>query len=345
MRHSIRVYTTLGATMGLACWGVVTLPAASTWPGTAGTIWVANRGAHSIRGFDAATGAVVRTVPMATNSQPGDLAYANGKLYVAEEFGASPAVVVVDEDTGETLTRIIPPGGIRPHHVHASPGGTLVAVGLYGTDKVAIIDTHADMLIGTWDVDPDASTARVHAAVFSNSGRTIYLTSDATSEVIAMDPFTGTVLWRLAVPGAHELAITHDERIAYVSRRTANRIAVIDLTQPYGYEDRLEVGLPDTLRLSANEKLLTVGLRTTPARLAVVNTETFEHTLVTLGRPDELTTLGAHQWTAPNGRYTFAAYEGGTAPGVAVIDHPAGHVVVDRWPYPGRPHGVTHAHP
>ena len=34
-----------------------------------GTIWVANRGAHTIRGFDAGTGAVVNTIAMATNSQ------------------------------------------------------------------------------------------------------------------------------------------------------------------------------------------------------------------------------------------------------------------------------------
>ena len=39
-----------------------------------GTIWVANRGAHTIRGFDAHTGAVVQTVAMSPNSQPGDLA-------------------------------------------------------------------------------------------------------------------------------------------------------------------------------------------------------------------------------------------------------------------------------
>ena len=43
-----------------------------------GTIWVANRGAHTIRGFDAATGSVVRTVAMGSGSQregnPGECA-------------------------------------------------------------------------------------------------------------------------------------------------------------------------------------------------------------------------------------------------------------------------------
>jgi hypothetical protein len=43
-----------------------------------GTIWAANRGAHTIRGFDANTGTVVNTIAMAANSQPGDLAHQPG---------------------------------------------------------------------------------------------------------------------------------------------------------------------------------------------------------------------------------------------------------------------------
>src|SRR3954449_8447136 len=83
-----------------------------------GTIWVANRGANTIRGFDAATGDVVATAPMRAGSQPGDLAYAKGKLYVAEEFGSPPAIAIVDPATGEVLGRIFT--GPRPHHVHAN---------------------------------------------------------------------------------------------------------------------------------------------------------------------------------------------------------------------------------
>ena len=309
-----------------------------------GTIWVANRGAHTIRGFDARTGAVVGTVAMAPNSQPGDLAYAKRRLYVAEEFGTPPAVAVVDAETGLVLYRIVMPGASRPHHVHASANGDLVAVGLFGTDLVAVIDTHSDLLLGPWDSNLSTTNGRVHAAVFSQDGNTLYLASDASNEVIAMDPRTGFVLWRMNVPGAHELAVTHNGRKAYVSRRTANRLSVIDL-EKQTFEDVLTLGLPDTLRLSANEKLLTVGLRTTPAQMAVVNTRTFDYDLVTLGAPGELTTIGGHQWTSRSGRYTFAAFEGGANPGVAVIDHHARNKVVQTLAYPGRPHGVDRARP
>ena len=270
--------------IGLATIGTFVLADAPANRSVNGTIWVANRGLTtpavptSIRGFDADTGAVVNTIQMTANSQAGDLAYAKGKLYVAEEMGSVPAIAVVDAETGLVITRILFPAGYRPHHVHASAGGNLVAVGLYGTPKVAVVDTRDDSLIGTWDItDPQHTIPepRVHAGVFSQDGNTLYLASDASSEIIAIDPRTGAVFWRMVVPGAHELVVTHDNKTAYVSRRTANRLAVIDL-ENQTYHDVLTLGMPDTLRLSANEKLLTVGLRTMPAQIAVVDTTTLD---------------------------------------------------------------------
>jgi outer membrane protein assembly factor BamB len=278
------------------------------------------------------------------NSQPGDLAYAKGKLYVAEEFGTPPAIAIVDPETGVVFDRIFLAPGSRPHHVHASVGGNLIAMGLFGTDMVAVVDTHNDSLLGPWDSNPLTTNGRVHAAVFSKDGNSLYLASDASNEVIALDPRTGEVFWRMTVPGAHELAVTHDGKTAYVSRRTANRLAVINL-EDQTFQDVLVLGLPDSLRLSANERLLTIGLRTMPAQMAVVDTWTFDYQIVNLSAPGETTTLAGHQWTSPSGRYTFAAFEGGSNPGVAVIDHQAGNQVVQRLGYSGRPHGVEHVRP
>jgi len=309
-----------------------------------GTIWAANRGTHSIRGFDAATGAVVTTVAMAANSQPGDLAFARGKLYVAEEFGTPPAIAIVDPEAGVVVHRLILPGGARPHHMHASVGGNLVAAGLFGTDLVAVVDTYDDSVVGLWDSNSLTATGRVHAAVFSKDGNTLYLAVDVANELVALDPHNGHVLWRMSVPALHEIAVTHDGKFAYASRRSANKIALIDLDNQT-FEDVLTLPLPDTLRLSANEKLLTVGLRSTPAQLAVVDTSTFEFDLVTLSAPGETTTIAGHQWTSPSGRFTYAAYEGGANPGLAVIDHADANRVVQRLGYAGRPHGVDRVRP
>ena len=265
---------------------------------------------------------------------------------MAEEFGASPGIAVVDLESGEILRIPIgpkpPDASARPHHVHASRNGRLVAFGLYGTDMVAVVDTRTDMLLGPWDTNPapGATDGRAHAAVFAPNGKTLYVASDASDEIIALDPRTGEIFWRLNVPHAHELAITQNGKTAYVSRRMANQLSVIDLQRHETFTDVLSLGLPDTLRLSRNDKHLTIGLRTMPAQLAVVDTRTFEHELVRLGPNLDTTTIAGHQWTSPNGRFTFAAFEGGTSPGVAVIDHRNENSVVETLAYPGRPHGV-----
>ena len=135
-----------------------TIPAAdNTKRNVNGTIWVANRGSDSIRGFDASTGDVVATIAMRPGSQPGDLAYANQKLYVAEERATQPAVAVVYPSTAE-IKRIFFATGSRPHHVHASASGELVAVGLYGTDRVAVIETENDTLSASGIAIPRLST-------------------------------------------------------------------------------------------------------------------------------------------------------------------------------------------
>jgi DNA-binding beta-propeller fold protein YncE len=308
-----------------------------------GTIWVANRGADTIRGWDASTGALVNTIAMRPGSQPGDLVYANHKLYVAEERAAQPAVAIVDLATSN-IKRISFPALSRPHHVHASASGELVAVGLYGTDRVAVIETENDTVLGEWDSDPATTTGRVHAGVFSQDGDTLYLLNDATGTLTAIEPRSGLFLWSMSVPGAHEMVIAHNGQTAFVSRRPLNALALVDL-ESHTFRDVLSIGLPDTLRLSANEKLLTIGVRTPLAQLAVMDTETSAVTLVNLAPPNTGTTTGGHQWTTPNGQYTFASYEGVSSAGVAVIDHSAGDQVVQRLSYPGAPHGVTHAQP
>jgi len=303
-----------------------------------GTIWVANRGVHTIRGFDAATGDVVATVPMAPNSQPGDLAYAKGKLYVSEEFGTPPAIAIVDASTGIVLKRILT--GPRPHHVHAGVGGNLISYGVFGTNRVGIIDTQTDTLLGEWAASANPA-ARSHAGVFSKDGSVVYVANDVVDELSAVDPVTGELLWSMTVPNAHELAVTHDGKTAYVTCRACNMLRVVDL-EHHVITAAIPLGpTPDTLQLSANEKLLTVGLRGMPAQVAVIDTATFSTDVVTIGGP---TTIAGHQWTSPNGHYTFAAFEGPGA-GVAVIDHRDGNAIVQTLAYPGRPHGVDFARP
>ena len=154
MRKQRHIAAFITGLLGAAVVNPLALPRTTDRDSLNGTIWAANRGTHTIRAFDADSGAVVRTVNMSANSQPGDLAYAKGKLYVAEEFGTPPAIAIVDAETGTILSRIFTASSSRPHHVHASAGGNLIAVGLFGTDTVAVVDTHNDTLLGPWDSNP-----------------------------------------------------------------------------------------------------------------------------------------------------------------------------------------------
>ena len=107
----------------------------------------------------------------------------------------------------------------------------------------------------------------------------------------------------------------------------------------------IALSVPDTLQLSANEKLLTVGLRTPgPAQWRRSLSSTRTRWTSTSSRSAVSGTIAGHQWTSPNGQYTFAAFEGPGA-GVAVIDHAAGNAVIATLPYGGRPHGVDFARP
>ena len=135
-----------------------------------GTIWVANRGVHTIQGFDARTGGVAGTIAMTPGSQPEISRTREGK-YVAEEFASPPAIAIVDPETGVITKRISMAPLSRPHHVHTTRRGNLVAFGLYGTDDVAVVDTRTDTLLGQWDTngDPAAESGRAHAGVFSTS--------------------------------------------------------------------------------------------------------------------------------------------------------------------------------
>ncbi len=63
---------------------------------------------------------------------------------------------------------------------------------------VAIVDTRHGTLLGQWDINPLTTNGRAHAGV-SKNGRTLYVASDATNEVVALDPRTGEVFWSMPI--------------------------------------------------------------------------------------------------------------------------------------------------
>jgi hypothetical protein len=107
------------------------------------------------------------------------------------------------------------------------------------------------------------------------------------------------------------------------------------------------VGQENADKIADHDRLLTIGLRGTPAQILLVRTDPLEIVgagPLTIAGPG---TIAGHQWTSPNGRWTIAAFEGGSTPGFAVIDHRSGAIVTEPFPtmetFPGMPsrqHGL-----
>jgi hypothetical protein len=111
---------------------------------------------------------------------------------------------------------------------------------------------------------------------------------------------------------------------------------VVDLTTNPGtiVAERFIGVQPDTMQLTKTGTLV-VGLRGTPAQLALLDTATLTVRFVDL--PGHVTT--GHQWLSAGDRFTFITVE--TPGAIAVVDNEQGELVRE-FPYPGGPlpHGV-----
>ena len=299
--------------------------------GVEGTVWVGDRvnpmAGPELVAFDAASGAPRLEVDL--NAPASDVSFGRGKIFVGEE--ALGQIAVIDAESGEILGRI--KTGPLPHHLTASRGGKLIAYSAFGTNRLGVIDAHHGSLVGEWPATADPA-ARTHAAVFSPNRHLIYAASEP-GIISTLDAGTGELLEEVVVAGAHELIVSRDGSRLYVAARSVGLLHIIDLPS-WSVVATIPLATPDTLQLARNDQILTVGLRTSPARIAIVDLETVTASEVTIAGG---TTLAGHQWTSPDGRYTYAAFEGPGA-GLAVIDHQTNAVTTIPYPGGGRPHGL-----
>jgi DNA-binding beta-propeller fold protein YncE len=294
------------------------------------TVWVGNRGFPAVAAFDAVTGAHLLTV--ALEAPASDVAVGiDDKVYVGEE--SADQIAVIDGASGAILKRI--KTASHPHHLEASHNRRWVTYGAFGTNVVGVIDIRTDRTV-EWPASKDPA-ARTHASVITKNGRVVYTANDVTDEVTAIDVRSGELLYSIPVEHAHELVLTGDQHTLYVSGRGADLLYVLDLRKRLVAAELTVGPAPDTLELVDHGRILTVGLRGNPAQLAVVSTDPLQVIeILTIAGPG---TLAGHQWTSPNGRWTYAAFEGPGA-GLAIIDHQSHQI--DTIPYPGggRPHGL-----
>lgn len=298
--------------------------------GLHGQVWVTNKSLNTVAVFDASSGQVLANIPV--GSTPIGVAIPKGthKAYVSNE--GSNTVSVIDTDSFAIIKTIAM--GAGPHHMMASPDGKRIYVGEYNANTVGVIDTNTDEEIARYVTSPNP-VAKTHAVYVTDDGATLYATDFATNELVALGAATGAVEWRLHLTGSpSEALVTSDRKTAYVSIRSRNSVAVIDLGSHALVAEKWVGTMPDTLQLMPDGKHLVVTLRGTPAQISILDTGSLETNLIALTG----TTTG-HHWLSASGRYSFVAIEG--PGGLALVDNATGRTVTTfAYPGGGKPHGV-----
>ncbi len=101
---------------------------------------------------------------------------------------------------------------------------TRIYVGNSGDTTVSVIDHDSREVIKTIDIG-----AKHHGSVPSHRGDRIYLTTEDTGEVIAVNTLTHEILWKVKAGGTlHEPSITHDDRFVFAPDFRGGRLAIVD---------------------------------------------------------------------------------------------------------------------
>ena len=145
------------------------------------------------------------------------------KAYVA--LYNDSAVAVVDTGPNRLLGYIPVPLG--PHGLAVTPDGSKLYVSSDEVSMVSIIDTTIDRVVASIDVGPTP-----YGLTISPKGHELFVAVRGADQVVILDTATDRILGRVPVLEPLEIAISPDERTAYVSsgRINAPAIVIIDLT-------------------------------------------------------------------------------------------------------------------
>ena len=174
-------------------------------------------------------------------------------------------VSIVDLATGTERTRLAT--GSAPHEIAISPDGRRAAVVAYGGSTIDVIDVAGARLLRRIDIAPNASP---HGIVWLRDGR-LAIAAEKSRSLVVADPRRGTFR---AVPtgqaGSHMVAVSPDQRRAYVANVQAGTVGVFDLTRLRKIADIAVGGMPEGLAVTRDGRQLWVGDNTGP-RLRVVD--------------------------------------------------------------------------
>ena len=95
--------------------------------------------------------------------------------------------------------------GTRPHHMQISSNGRYLFFGVFGTNRVGVIDTGTAAYWEYATTEPSNVTARTHSVWPTSDGKYLYAANSETTNtaangfVVKLDATDGTILWSLNV--------------------------------------------------------------------------------------------------------------------------------------------------
>lgn len=174
-------------------------------------------------------------------------------------------VSIVDLATGAERARL--ETGSAPHEIAVSPDGRQAAVVAYGGSTIDIIDIAGARRLSRIDIAPNAA---LHGIVWLRDGRLV-VAAEKSRALVVVDPRRGTFR---AVPtdqaGTHMVAVSPDQRRAYVANIQAGTIGVFDLARLRKVEDIAVGGMPEGIAITRDGRQLWAGDNTGP-RVRVID--------------------------------------------------------------------------
>jgi DNA-binding beta-propeller fold protein YncE len=168
-------------------------------------------------------------------------------------------VSFVDIASGAEQARVAT--GIAPHEIAISPDGLQAAVVAYGGTSVDILDIRRKRVARRLEIAPIAGP---HGIIWLRSGALI-IAADRSNALVLVDPRTGAVR---STPtdqkGSHMVAVSPDQRRAYVANIISGTVGVFELPSLRKLEDIRVGGMPEGLAVSSDGAHLWIGSNSVP---------------------------------------------------------------------------------
>lgn len=243
-----------------------------------------------------------------------------------------------EADTGKLVATVAV--GVKPHEMELSRDRRFAYVTNYGVDSytppdpggntISIVDLTQHQKVGDIDL---GRFHRPHGITIGRSGR-LYVTTDFPATLLVIDPAKRAIVRHYDVGQSlpHMVAITPDEKKAYVANAGSGTVTVISLNEGKALKHIPVGGIPMGPAMAADGRRLFVANRTGNA---VVVIDTGKDDVINKvdipGQPARL------RFTPDGKRLLVSLMEGGE---VAVVDTTSLQVI-HRFPVGSHPEGIN----